>query len=206
MPALPTGGSRRRACLHLAAAALAPAASAFAAAASASASVAASAAASTPANATSTSTATGDAARWLPWPARRATPPLRLPDLEDQPWELAQEQGHPVLLNFWATWCEPCRAEMQSFEVLQAQFAARRLTVVTVNFKEGREPVQRFRESQALSLAFVRDAYGEAARAWGVRSFPTTFVINPAGHAVLRIEGGLDWGSPAVQHRLQALL
>jgi thiol-disulfide isomerase/thioredoxin len=147
-----------------------------------------------------------DAARWLPWPASRATPPLRLPDLQDQLWDLAQEQGRPVLVNFWATWCAPCRAEMQSFEALQAHFKASRLKVVTVNFKEGREPVQRFRESQALSLAFVRDSYGEAARAWGVTRFPTTFVINPAGRAVIRIEGELDWGSAAVQHKLQAFL
>jgi thiol-disulfide isomerase/thioredoxin len=142
----------------------------------------------------------------LPWPPQRATPPLRLPDLEDQPWELAQERGRPVLLNFWATWCEPCRAEMKSLEALQAQFAAQRLKVVAVNFKEGREPVRHFREVQGLSLTMVRDAYGEAARAWSVRSFPTTFVINAAGHAVLRIEGELDWGSPAVAQRLQPFL
>ena len=147
-----------------------------------------------------------DGARWLPWPATRATPALRLPDLQDQLWDLAQEQGRPVLLNFWATWCAPCRAEMQSFEALEAHFKASRLKVVTVNFKEGREPVQRFRESQALSLAFVRDSYGEAARAWGVTRFPTTFVVHPAGRAVLRIEGELDWGSAAVQHKLQAFL
>lgn len=159
-----------------------------------------------PALAASTHAAQWDAARWLPWPATRATPPLHLPDLQDQLWDLAQEQGRPVLVNFWATWCEPCRAEMKSFEALEQHYKARRLKVVTVNFKEGREPVQRFRESQALSLAFVRDAYGEAARAWGVTRFPTTFVINPAGRAVLRIEGELDWGSAAVQHKLQAFL
>ena len=145
-------------------------------------------------------------ARWISWPPKRPTPHLQLPDLDDQPWDLAQEQGRPVLLNFWATWCAPCRSEMKSFEALEAQFAARRLKVVAVNFKEGREPVRHFREAQALSLALVRDSYGEAARVWGVRGFPTTFVINPAGRAVLRIEGELDWGSAAVQHRLQGFL
>ena len=102
---------------------------------------------------------------------------MQLPDLEGQPWALAQERGHPVLLNFWASWCEPCRAEMHAFEALEQQFQARRLKVVAVNFKEGREVVRRFREAQALTLALVRDSYGEAARAWGVHTFPTTFVI-----------------------------
>jgi thiol-disulfide isomerase/thioredoxin len=147
-----------------------------------------------------------DDARWLPWPDARPTPALRLPDLQDRPWDLAQEQGAPVLVNFWATWCEPCRAEMKSFETLEQQFKARRLKVVAVNFKEGREPVQRFRDANALKLAFARDSYGDAARAWGVTIFPTTFVINPAGRAVLRIEGEVDWGQAANQKRLQAFL
>ena len=94
-----------------------------------------------------------DAARWLSWPAARPTPVLRLPDLMDQSWDLAQEQGHPVLLNFWASWCEPCRAEMQSFESLQNQFKASGLKVVAVNFKAGREPVQRFRATHAPTLS-----------------------------------------------------
>jgi thiol-disulfide isomerase/thioredoxin len=147
-----------------------------------------------------------DTARWLPWPPQRALPALRLPDLQGRDWSPAQELGHPLLLNFWASWCEPCRAEMASFEQLQQQFASRRLKVVAVNFKEGLEVVRRFREAQRLSLALVRDSYGEATRAWGVHSFPTTFVINPAGRAVLQIEGELDWASPAVQQRLQAVL
>jgi thiol-disulfide isomerase/thioredoxin len=147
-----------------------------------------------------------EAARWLPWPAARPTPVLRLPDLDGLAWELAQEQGHTVLLNFWATWCAPCRAEMPSFEVLQNQFKASGLKVFAVNFKEGRQSVQRFREAHAPTLDYVRDSYGEAASAWGVRSFPTTFVINPVGRAVLRIEGELDWGSAEVQQRLRSFL
>jgi thiol-disulfide isomerase/thioredoxin len=147
-----------------------------------------------------------DGARWLPWPDALPTPALRLPDLEGKAWDLAQEQGAPVLVNFWATWCEPCRAEMKSFEALEHRFKAQRLKMVAVNFKEARESVQRFRDANALSLAFVRDSYGEAARAWGVTVFPTTFVINASGRAVLRIEGEVDWVHSGVQKRLQAFL
>ena len=148
--------------------------------------------------------ATDPGAHWLPWP--RATPALRLPDLLGQEWDLAQERGRTVLVNFWATWCEACRAEMKSFEALEQQYQARRLKVVAVNFREGREPVQRFRAAQALSLAMVRDSYGEAAHAWGVTRFPTTFVVNPAGHAVLSVEGEVDWASPATQKKLEGFL
>jgi thiol-disulfide isomerase/thioredoxin len=150
--------------------------------------------------------AQSEGARWLSWPAARATPVLKLPDLDGQLWDLAQEKGRPVLLNFWASWCEPCRAEMPSLAVLQSQFSASRLRVVAVNFKESATGVRRFRDTHASTLHHVRDSYGEAARSWGVRSFPTTFVINPAGRASLTIEGELDWGSAAVQQRLNGFL
>ena len=147
-----------------------------------------------------------EGARWSPWPQSLPTPALRLPDLEGKAWDLAEEQGAPVLVNFWATWCEPCRAEMKSFEALEHHFKAQRLKVVAVNFKEARDSVLRFRDANALKLAFVRDSYGDAARAWGVTIFPTTFVINASGRTVLRIEGEVDWSHSAIQKRLQAFL
>ena len=159
------------------------------------------------ANASTAASATAAAsARWLPWPPERSLPALRLPDLQEQPWALAQETGRVVLLNFWATWCEPCRAEMASFEVLQERFKAQRLKVVALNYKESRAAVQRFRDANAPALAYVRDSYGEATRACGVQTFPTTFVINPAGRPLLRVEAEVDWASPDVHQRLQVLL
>ncbi len=178
MPAHPL--NRRQACGYLAAAALAAG--------------------------TSAATAAGEGARWSQWPLGRATPSLELPDLDDVQWRLTQALGRPVLLNFWASWCEPCRAELPSLQRLQGLLAASQLQVVAVNFREGREVVRRLRETQGSSLVWLRDSYGDAARAWGVRSFPSTFVINAPGQVLLRVEGGLDWASPAVQHRLQALL
>ena len=174
--------NRRQACMALAAAAL----------------VAPSASAATE--------SVSEGARWSQWPLGRATPVLELPDLDDVHWRLTQALGRPVLLNFWASWCEPCRAELPSLERLQGLLAASQLQVVAVNFREGLEVVRRLREVQGLPLVWLRDSYGDAARAWGVRSFPSTFVINAPGQVLLRVEGGLDWASPAVQHRLQALL
>ena len=67
------------------------------------------------------------------WPARKPTPPLELPAIDAAPWRLAAERGHPVLLNFWASWCEPCRAEMPSLERLAQSQRDAGLRVVAVN-------------------------------------------------------------------------
>jgi len=150
----------------------------------------------------STDFALGAQARWLPWPARRKTPQVALIDLDGAPWQLAQEAGHPVLLNFWASWCEPCRAEMQSFAVLERQFAATGLKVVAVNFKEAADTVRRFRAWGGPSGAWLRDSYGEAADAFGVRTFPTSVLVDRQGRARLRVVGEVDWADPPVHQKL----
>jgi thiol-disulfide isomerase/thioredoxin len=183
--------NRRQACLQLAGAALGLPLSATGATATAKATAGAEAAA-------------GSGARWLPWPAGRSTPALELPDVEGAPWSLAQQQGRPLLLNFWASWCEPCRAELPSLGLLAQHFQGQGLQVVAVNFKEAADTVRRVRNTQALPLVWLRDSYGEAARAWGVRSFPTTVLISPRGRAVLTVQGEVDWADAAVQQRLAA--
>src|SRR3569832_1416072 len=79
-----------------------------------------------------------------PWPARKATPPLHLAAADGTPWRLPDERGHPVLLKFWATWCEPCRAELPSLEQLAEAQQESGLRVVAANFKEGEPAVRRF--------------------------------------------------------------
>ena len=71
-----------------------------------------------------------------PWPAERPTPGLELIDLGGRVWSLAALKGRPVLLNFWASWCEPCRVEMPSLERLAAKHGRTKLVVLTVNYQE----------------------------------------------------------------------
>ena len=78
---------------------------------------------------------TADALR-RPWPAGRPTPPLELPSWEGPRFNLAEARGKVVLLNFWASWCEPCRTEMPSIELLAERFAKDGLVVQAVNFRE----------------------------------------------------------------------
>lgn len=144
-------------------------------------------------------------ARHTPWPPKRPTPPLDLPQLDGPAWRLADARGQLVVLNFWASWCEPCRAELPSLELLSARLAPERGTVVTVNFKEGEGTVRRFVQQQGLTLPVLRDADGAAAKAWGVRVFPTTVLVARSGRAVASVVGELDWTGPQARQWLAAL-
>ncbi|MGB3069849.1 MAG: TlpA disulfide reductase family protein [Ottowia sp.] len=141
-----------------------------------------------------------------PWPGRKATPALQLNGIDGTPWRLADERGHLLLLNFWASWCEPCRAEMPSLEKLAASQAGSGLRVVAVNFKEGEPAIRRFLSKTSLQLPVVRDADGAAARAFGINIFPSTVVIDRRGHASFILVGEFDWAGEEAAAMLRSLL
>ena len=84
-----------------------------------------------------------------PWTAG-AAPPLALQDLEGRPHRLEDYRGKVVLVNFWATWCEPCREEMPSMNKLRASLAGRPFAVLAVNLGESEARIRRFMEQAPL--------------------------------------------------------
>jgi thiol-disulfide isomerase/thioredoxin len=116
-------------------------------------------------------------------------------DQDGKAWQLSQLRGRAVLLNFWATWCEPCRAEMPSLQALAVR-EADRLTVIAINLKESPEAIARFVQSTGLKLPVVRDAQGDMARAWGIRIYPSTVLIADTGRVLSVVRGALDWAGP----------
>jgi thiol-disulfide isomerase/thioredoxin len=128
-----------------------------------------------------------------PWPRGASTPALDLPAWEGPSWSLARVRGQVVLLNFWASWCESCRAELPSLELLAERHARDRVQVMTVNFRETDGTIRRFLAQTGCSLPILRDADGGAARVWGVRVFPSTVAIGRDGRANFSVIGELDW-------------
>ncbi|MBG9387703.1 TlpA family protein disulfide reductase [Caenimonas aquaedulcis] len=141
-----------------------------------------------------------------PWPPRTPTPALQLASVDGTPWTPAAERGHPVLLNFWASWCEPCRSEMPSLERLAAMHRDAGLKVLAVNFKEGEAAIRRFLAANPLALPVLRDGDGAAARAFGINIFPSTVGLDRNGRTLFVSVGEVDWSGPPGQELVRPLL
>jgi len=140
------------------------------------------------------------------WPAGRATPSLALPRHDGGLWRLLDARGRVVLLNFWASWCEPCRTEMPSLELFAQRHERDGVVVIAVNYRETDAAIRRFLDQMPMSLPILRDADGGAARDWGVRAFPTTVLVGRDGLARFSIVGEADWLAPEFRNLLAPLL
>ncbi len=128
-----------------------------------------------------------------------------LTDIAGKVWRNNDWEGRAVLLNFWATWCPPCRAEMPSLQQI-ADFYGRSLLVLAINVKEPPTRVQRFAQDTGNTLPLLLDATGELSQRWGVRILPTTLAISRQGKPQWRLEGEMDWASPHATTAIEGLL
>ena len=104
-------------------------------------------------------------------------------------------KGRVVLVNFWATWCEPCRDEMPSIERLREKLRGRPFEVITVNYGEGVEKINAFMRKQGLSLPVLLDPDEESAQAWGAGGLPMTFLVDGEGRVRFSAFGECDWST-----------
>jgi thiol-disulfide isomerase/thioredoxin len=112
--------------------------------------------------------------------------------LNGRTWTSADFAGKVVVLNFWATWCPPCKEEMPSLQTLH-DISDSHTLVLAVNVNEPAARVARYAQSTGLSLPIVLDSKSEMVRRFGVTAFPTTVLIGPDGQARWRIVGDVDW-------------
>jgi thiol-disulfide isomerase/thioredoxin len=139
------------------------------------------------------------------WPAGKVAPTLPTTDMNGKVWHLKDLRGKAVMLNFWASWCEPCRAEMPSLQTF-AQTHADQLVVLTINVKEQHSRVSQFVQRTALELPVLLDPSGTSARAWGITIYPSTVLIDSRGTVRSVVRGEVDWSAQAALKLLQPLL
>ena len=135
-----------------------------------------------------------------------ATPPLALEDMGGRSHNLADYRGKVVLVNFWATWCEPCRAEMPSMDRLRNSLKGKPFEVLAVNLAEPLARIEKFVDSMPLGFPLLRDRDGAAGKAWKAKLLPASFLIGRDGRIRYVAYGELDWSSDAVRARVAELL
>ena len=138
--------------------------------------------------------AEADRSRFVP-SRETATPALTLKDISGKTYTLADFRDHVVLVNFWATWCEPCRAEMASMHQLKERLAGRPFAVLLVNYGEARARVADFVKREPVEGTILLDPNQDAPRAWRVRVLPSSFLIGPDGRVRYSVIGEIDWAS-----------
>ena len=119
---------------------------------------------------------------------------------------LAQRDGSPVIVNFWASWCEPCRDEMPSLQRLANRWRGRGLTVLTVAVADREQQAGDFLWDIAVILPLLHDPDQAIAKAWGVRTLPTTLVLDSRHRIVARGRGAIDWDARRIDNQLETLL
>ncbi|MEM6306456.1 MAG: TlpA disulfide reductase family protein [Pseudomonadota bacterium] len=124
------------------------------------------------------------------------------------PMTLADYQGKVVVVNFWATWCAPCRHEMPHLSALQSDMGGPDFDVVTIATGRNDEMGMGvfFRDIGVDNLPLHRDPKQALARDMGVLGLPVTVILDRKGHEIARLQGDADWSSDSAQQILQTLI
>ncbi|HEV8095631.1 MAG TPA: TlpA disulfide reductase family protein [Burkholderiales bacterium] len=140
-----------------------------------------------------------------PWTGG-GTPALVLEDLDGRLHRLESYRGKVVLINFWATWCEPCREEMPSIDRLQRSMNGRPFVVLAVNLAEPHSRIRTYLEKTPVGFTVLMDRDTSVAKAWKARILPATYVVGPDGRIRYSYVGELDWSQEKVRRAIAALL
>jgi thiol-disulfide isomerase/thioredoxin len=129
-----------------------------------------------------------------------------LPSLNGTNVVLSELAGKVVFLNFWATWCGPCQAEMPSMESLYQKLKDRGFVILAVNLGESNAQVSDFMRKYNLSFPTLLDRTSRVGTQYGAQAIPTTYIIDRRGLIVARMIGSINWDTPEIIAALETLL
>jgi cytochrome c biogenesis protein CcmG, thiol:disulfide interchange protein DsbE len=135
-----------------------------------------------------------------------SAPALALKDLEGREHHLADYRGKVVLVNFWATWCEPCRQEMPSIQRLSAKLSGKPFVVLAVNVDEPAARIRKFLMDTGFDQPVLLDVNKSVTKQWSARVLPVTFIVGPDGRLRYRLLGEMDWSSQSVVTLIAGLM
>lgn len=135
-----------------------------------------------------------------------SAPDFTLRDLSGKRFALKQLRGKAVFVNFWATWCVPCREEMPQMEKLHREFKGRGLEVVAVNFREDKETVKKFSDELGITFRILLDPDGAVSNEYGAWSLPLSYFIDREGIFIGKVSGARPWDGKEAKDFIRELL
>lgn len=129
-----------------------------------------------------------------------------LTDLAGRQVRLSDHTGKVVFLHFWTTWCPECRIEMPALEKLYQHFKDREFTMLAVSLREPESRVRQFMKREKLTFPTLLDREGWVGRRYGIRSIPTTIIIDREGAMIGKAVGSRKWDGPSAKALFEYLI
>lgn len=132
-------------------------------------------------------------------------PPFTLPDLDGKPVRFADFKNKVVVVNFWATWCPPCRQEIPSMERAWKRLKDEDVALLAIHVGGDMDKIWAFANEFNISFPVLVDTSSKVSREWRTIGLPTTFVVAPDGRKALRAIGDREWDHPAILGEILSL-
>ncbi|MFK5970675.1 MAG: TlpA disulfide reductase family protein [Candidatus Marithrix sp.] len=138
-------------------------------------------------------------------PDKPKAPEFKLLDMDDNVHQLSDYLGKPVIINFWATWCPPCRTELPSMNRAFTKIKTEGIAMIAVNVGENEDTIFSFMGNYPINFTVLRDESGKIINQWPIKGLPTTFILNPEGKLVYRAIGGREWDDEKILNKVRSL-
>ena len=132
-------------------------------------------------------------------------PDFSLQDTDGKTHRLSDYRGKPVIINFWATWCPPCREELPSMNRAWHLLKQEGIAMLAINVGEDEDTIFVFSADYPTDFSILMDKSGEVIEQWPVKGLPTTYVIAPDGTIAYRAIGSREWDDKALLDMVRAL-
>ena len=129
--------------------------------------------------------------------------PFNLADLAGTEHRLSDYQGQVLIVNFWASWCVPCREEIPAMNRANTLLKENNVQMLAINYGEDSSTVLDFLQQTPIEFTVLLDTDNRISKAWDIKVMPTTLILNSRGKIIERVLGPREWDSPAMIERIK---
>ncbi len=140
-----------------------------------------------------------------PMAAKPNAPAFSLIDMDDAIHTLSEYKGKPVIINFWATWCPPCREELPSMNRAWEKIKDEGIEMIAINVGEDEDTIFAFSGEYPIDFTVLLDESGDEIKKWPIKGLPTTFVLDPSGRIIYQAIGGREWDDDLILDKVRQL-